>query len=144
LRWYRFDNIDIVERFQLTAFLGIVAVRNCMEILGGDAFTDIWNYFNSIFSNVLNIGNGVLLQGVFTFFQSNEYNLAKIILGPPIVVMATEILVDWLKHSFIIKFNGISPSCYQLFRESLSRDLLGKKIVDGKLVDAEPDQVNIL
>lgn len=67
-----------------------------------------------------------------TFLNSNEFKLVHIILGPAVIIFATEILVDWLKHSFIIKFNGISPRVYQRYKDSICRALLGIKLKDGK------------
>ena len=37
--------------------------------------------------------------------------------------MASEMLVDWLKHAFITKFNHIRPSVYQRYIDVLCRDL---------------------
>jgi Eukaryotic membrane protein family len=56
---------------------------------------------------------------------SNEYKLAQIILGPCIMVMAVEVIVDWIKHAFIVKFNGLLPAVYTEFMHTLCRDLLG-------------------
>ena len=43
----------------------------------------------------------------------------------PVVVMvfASEIFVDWIKHAFITKFNDISPDVYRKYRAILSHDL---------------------
>ena len=37
--------------------------------------------------------------------------------------MASETLVDWLKHAFITKFNHIRPSVYERYTDVLCRDL---------------------
>jgi hypothetical protein len=37
--------------------------------------------------------------------------------------MVSEMLVDWLKHAFITKFNHIRPSVYERFTDVLCRDL---------------------
>lgn len=37
--------------------------------------------------------------------------------------MASEMLVDWLKHAFITKFNHIRPSVYERYTDVLCRDL---------------------
>jgi hypothetical protein len=42
---------------------------------------------------------------------------------PVVTVMASEILVDWLKHAFISKFNHIRPSVYERYTDVLCRDL---------------------
>ncbi|KAJ3274562.1 hypothetical protein HDV01_002404 [Terramyces sp. JEL0728] len=57
--------------------------------------------------------------------QLERFTLVQIIIGPAVVVYGTEIMVDWIKHAFIVKFNGISPTVYQRYTESLCRDLLG-------------------
>ena len=42
---------------------------------------------------------------------------------PVLTVMASETLVDWLKHAFITKFNHIRPSVYERYTDVLCRDL---------------------
>jgi hypothetical protein len=37
--------------------------------------------------------------------------------------MISEMLVDWLKHAFITKFNHIRPSVYERYIDVLCRDL---------------------
>jgi hypothetical protein len=37
--------------------------------------------------------------------------------------MMSEMLVDWLKHAFITKFNHIRPSVYERYTDVLCRDL---------------------
>lgn len=37
--------------------------------------------------------------------------------------MLSEMLVDWLKHAFITKFNHIRPSVYERYIDVLCRDL---------------------
>lgn len=37
--------------------------------------------------------------------------------------MCSEMLVDWLKHAFITKFNHIRPSVYERYADVLCRDL---------------------
>lgn len=59
-----------------------------------------------------------------TFAGSNEVKLANIVLGPVIIVLGTETVVDWVKHAFIGKFNALQPKVYGLFTSSLCRDIL--------------------
>lgn len=42
---------------------------------------------------------------------------------PVLTVMVSEMLVDWLKHAFITKFNHIRPSVYERYKDVLCRDL---------------------
>lgn len=37
--------------------------------------------------------------------------------------MISEMLVDWLKHAFITKFNHVRPSVYERYTDVLCRDL---------------------
>ncbi|ETV77833.1 hypothetical protein, variant 1 [Aphanomyces astaci] len=41
------------------------------------------------------------------------------------VVLAAEMLIDWIKHAFISKFNQIPPSVYSKFLTVLCRDVSG-------------------
>ena len=49
-------------------------------------------------------------------------SLLETVAGPLLLIYASEVSVDWLKHSFITKFNGIPPDVYRSFLDSLSRD----------------------
>lgn len=40
-----------------------------------------------------------------------------------LTVLVSEMLVDWLKHAFITKFNHIRPSVYERYTDVLCRDL---------------------
>jgi hypothetical protein len=46
------------------------------------------------------------------------------------MVMVAEMLIDWLKHAFITKFNRLPPSLYSKFITILCRDLTGWKNED--------------
>ncbi|KAG8681043.1 hypothetical protein FRC08_015879 [Ceratobasidium sp. 394] len=46
------------------------------------------------------------------------------ILSPVLTVLMSELVVDWLKHAFITKFNHIRPSVYERYTDVLCRDLL--------------------
>lgn len=43
---------------------------------------------------------------------------------PALVVFGSEVLVDWLKHAFITKFNMIRPAVYGKYLDILCRDYL--------------------
>lgn len=80
--------VDILERFQLSIFLAIIAFRNVTEASA----------------------------------SLDPFYLATVLLLPLLFVYATEILVDWLKHSFITKLNTIHPDVYLRFMDALARD----------------------
>lgn len=44
-------------------------------------------------------------------------------------VLASEVMVDWLKHAFITKFNHIRPSVYERYIDVLCRDLTSGSVV---------------
>ncbi|KAI9482002.1 eukaryotic membrane protein family-domain-containing protein [Coemansia mojavensis] len=45
------------------------------------------------------------------------------ILTPVLIVMGSELLIDWIKHSFVTKLNWIRPEIYSHYIDVLSRDL---------------------
>jgi len=46
--------------------------------------------------------------------------------------MISEMLVDWLKHAFITKFNHIRPSVYERYIDVLCRDLASGSAVSRR------------
>ncbi|KAF7321257.1 hypothetical protein MKEN_00645400 [Mycena kentingensis (nom. inval.)] len=96
---------DIVERFTLTLMLLVVAFRNLVEIGGSEfSFTE-----------------GFILPKSFGWVWGN--NILWTISYPILSVLISEMLVDWLKHAFITKFNHIRPSVYERYTDVLCRDL---------------------
>ncbi|OBZ68004.1 Endoplasmic reticulum membrane protein 65 [Grifola frondosa] len=97
---------DIVERFTLALMLLVVAFRNLIE-LNGSAFN-----FTEGFScrRALDGSEAIMCYGRSHMF-------------PVLTVMVSEMLVDWLKHAFIAKFNHIRPSVYERYTDVLCRDL---------------------
>lgn len=47
-------------------------------------------------------------------------------------VFVSELVVDWLKHAFITKFNHIRPSVYERYMDVLCRDLSSGSAVSRK------------
>jgi len=96
--------IDILERFQLSVYLLIVAFRNLSEVSATGMDLDY------------------VLFGLF---------------GPLVMVWVSEILVDWLKHAFITKFNHIHPEVYARFMNTLAMDFCHAP-TEGSLADQSP------
>ncbi|BEI80187.1 hypothetical protein CcaverHIS002_0107160 [Cutaneotrichosporon cavernicola] len=90
---------DIVERFQLGMMLLVIAMRNMMEMAGSDL---------------------AFLPKSFTRGSS----LLERILSPVLFVLASEMVVDWMKHAFIAKFNHVRASVYGRFTDVLAKDVL--------------------
>jgi hypothetical protein len=98
---------DIVERFQLTLMLSAIGMRNLIEVAGITASID---------------GGTGPLPTSFTVFPS--FNTLETVIAPVAIVLASECIVDWLKHAFITKFNHIRPAVYGRFMDVLCRDLV--------------------
>ena len=96
---------DIVERFQLTLMLSAIGLRNLIELSGGSLEP-----------------SSSPLPASFTVFPS--LSLLETVLTPVCIVLASECIVDWLKHAFITKFNHIRPAVYGRFMDVLCRDLV--------------------
>jgi TM2 domain-containing membrane protein YozV len=65
------------------------------------------------------------LSAIHKFYNSRSVSFLVALLTPSFVVFGTEVLVDWLKHAFITKFNQLRPTVYSRFFDSLCRDLIG-------------------
>ncbi|KAI5452657.1 hypothetical protein NCC49_000406 [Naganishia albida] len=90
---------DIVERFQLGLMLSVIAVRNMIEMSGSDL---------------------AFLPKSFVRGKS----LLDTILSPVLIVILSEMAVDWLKHAFITKFNHIRASVYDRYLDVLCKDVI--------------------
>ncbi|KAJ3188796.1 hypothetical protein HDU85_004510 [Gaertneriomyces sp. JEL0708] len=135
---------DIVERFQLSVFLCIITLRNFVELTGGlHSLDTAVSYFYSLSASMF-APSSILayitalpsLPSLASFLSTPAYKLVETLATPIIVVFGTEVLVDWLKHAFICKFNGIRSAVYVRFGESLGRDLvdgIGSRNDDAKV-----------
>ncbi|CAN0007110.1 unnamed protein product [Scytosiphon promiscuus] len=52
-----------------------------------------------------------------------------------VMVFGAEVLVDWIKHGFIIKFNQLTPSIYDEYSTILKRDVAAFRKDDGSTLD---------
>ncbi|RPB20902.1 DUF747-domain-containing protein [Terfezia boudieri ATCC MYA-4762] len=123
---------DIVERFQLWLMLSIIISRNLIELgvrsssemfaspIGGDGFN---------VTHTPSSSGGVVTPKSFMIFPS----WAGQVLGPFLMVLGSETLVDWLKHAYITKFNQIRPKIYETFLDVLCRDYYSYAFADQNL-----------
>ncbi|KAI5963009.1 uncharacterized protein KGF55_002801 [Candida pseudojiufengensis] len=80
---------DLSERFQLLMMLSIIAIRNLFQLQSVNGLIPTsWEKWN------------IWIGAIF---------------GPGVVVIGSEIFVDWLKHCFISKFNKINYKIYKKF-----------------------------
>ena len=90
---------DLTERFQLSIMLFIIAFRNISQLNSTQLglTPDSWKSWNK------------WIGAIF---------------GPSVVVLGSEIFVDWIKHCFINKLNRIRPKVYDNFLYVLSLDFI--------------------
>ncbi|KMU83613.1 DUF747 family protein [Coccidioides immitis H538.4] len=142
---------DVVERFQLWLMLIIIASRNFVET-GAVTFGNALAPFskpsptpstNSTPPASPPMSATSILPQSFTLFPSSIFlSLSSVnsflptighVLGPFLVVLGSEMLVDWLKHAYINKFNNIRPSIYGRFLDILTKDYYTNAFADQNL-----------
>ncbi|KAJ6028443.1 hypothetical protein N7540_004019 [Penicillium herquei] len=139
---------DVVERFQLWLMLTIIASRNIVET---GAFSFIGIGLGSSFSGQSTSTNSTplstpprsassILPQSFTFFPSSILSLSHVhsfiptlaqVLGPFLIVLGSEMFVDWLKHAYINKFNNYRPALYVRYLDVLAKDYYTNAFAGG-------------
>ncbi|KAI9762436.1 MAG: hypothetical protein M4579_000412 [Chaenotheca gracillima] len=129
---------DVVERFQLWLMLLIIALRNIVEVggLSLSSFSTPIEVSGSAPGGNANAssfrGNpesSSILPKSFTIFPIWTGQ----VLGPFLLVLGSEMLVDWLKHAYITKFNNTKPSIYGRFLDVLAKDYYSNAFADQNL-----------
>lgn len=122
-KMFQKDNIfqmtcaDIVERFQLWLMLTIIALRNIVE-LGGLSITSDGGAGDIVKEAMAPIRSNSILPESFTILPSWSAE----VLSPFLLVLGSEMLVDWIKHAYISKFNRVQPAVYQRYLDILAKD----------------------
>jgi hypothetical protein len=108
---------DVVERFQLWLMLIIIALRNIVEVGASNSSSEAAG--EAIKATTMKSSSFVpdSFAG-FTILPS----WAGEVLTPFLFVLGSEMGVDWIKHAYISKFNGIKPALYQRFLDVLAKD----------------------
>ncbi|KAJ2852702.1 hypothetical protein IWW36_000059 [Coemansia brasiliensis] len=141
---------DIVERFQAIVFLFIIIVRNLAE-LAGSGLSPQFSAPTASSSTVTPtaqppVSFAAATPSAFgplvpTWLSGPMLNR---ILTPVLIVLGSELLIDWIKHSFVTKLNWIRPEIYSHYIDVLSRDLAcsrsgaSSRIVECAAVSPEP------
>ena len=115
---------DVVERFQLWLMLMIIASRNIIETGGlsignGEPITSSSSAF----------GGSSVLPKSFTMLPEWTGQ----VMGPFFLVLGSEMLVDWVKHAYITKFNNTKPAIYGRFLDVLAKDYYSNAFADQNL-----------
>lgn len=118
---------DVVERFQLWLMLMIIASRNIIETgglsigssdgTGGEA------------ASAASLGGPSMLPKSFIIFPEWTGQ----VMGPFFLVLGSEMLVDWIKHAYITKFNMTKPAIYGRFLDVLAKDYYSNAFADQNL-----------
>lgn len=115
---------DIVERFQLWLMLLIIAMRNIVEVGGlsirssGDSSSSWTSLFAGAGNSTAAPFTASIIPRSFTIFPT----WIGQVLNPFVLVLGSEMLVDWLKHAYITKFNQTKPEVYDKFLDVLAKD----------------------
>jgi len=126
---------DVVERFQLWLMLLIIAMRNVVEV-GGLSISLSSSFASSATSNVGANATGMpsptssIIPTSFTVFPKWTGQ----VLGPFLIVLGSEMVVDWLKHAYINKFNNSKPSIYGRFLDIIAKDYYTHAFADQNLI----------
>ncbi|PSK34204.1 Endoplasmic reticulum membrane protein 65 [Elsinoe australis] len=125
---------DVVERFQLWLMLSIIGARNIVEV-GGLSLPSASPRPSPSPVNATSPPNSTslptLLPAAFSLLPS--LSLSSPVLTPFLIVLGSEMLVDWLKHAYINKFNSVKPSIYGRFLDVLAKDYYAHAFADQNL-----------
>lgn len=142
---------DVVERFQLWLMLIIIGSRNIVETGVFSSWGSLGSGLkdqaaastnNTPLSSSPRTSTSILPQS-FTLFPSSLLSslsgansilpTVAQVLGPFLVVLGSEMLVDWLKHAYINKFNNTRPAIYGRFLDVLAKDYYTSAFADQNL-----------
>lgn len=108
---------DIVERFQLWIMLVIIGMRNVVEV-GGLSVPGAGSEDGGPGGTPAHSAS--ILPASFTIMPS--WLWSGEVLSPFIVVIGSEMVVDWIKHAYVNKFNNIKPNFYGRILDILCKD----------------------
>jgi Eukaryotic membrane protein family len=123
-KMFQKDNIfqmtcaDIVERFQLWLMMTIIVLRNIVEVGGLSIFAGDGGAATVVKEATAPLRFNSILPNSFTILPSWSGE----VLSPFLLVLGSEMLVDWIKHAYISKFNRIQPAVYQRYLDVLAKD----------------------
>ncbi|KAH8666917.1 eukaryotic membrane protein family-domain-containing protein [Xylariales sp. PMI_506] len=110
---------DVVERFQLWIILAIIGMRNIVEV-GGLSVPGAGTEAEAGMSGPGPIHTASSLPASFTLIPS--WLFSGEVLSPFLIVIGIEMLVDWIKHAYINKFNNVKPSIYHRMLDIFCKD----------------------
>ncbi|KAL8860605.1 MAG: hypothetical protein Q9178_002958 [Gyalolechia marmorata] len=126
---------DIVERFQLWLMLGIIALRNLIEIggLGTSSSSAGGSPSSSPGANHTAWPKSFTMLPELTRVLPAWTGLLWYLFQPMLLVFVTEMVVDNIKHAFITKFNNTKPAIYGRFHDILAKDYYSNAFAEQNL-----------
>ena len=126
---------DVVERFQLWLMLLIIAMRNVVEVGGLTLSSASAPKASNLAGNATATSSTGLFRGGSIVPKS--FTILPLwtgqVFGPFLLVLGSEMLVDWLKHAYITKFNNTNRSVYGRFLDVLTKDYYTNAFYDPNL-----------
>ncbi|KAI1134237.1 DUF747-domain-containing protein [Hypoxylon sp. FL0543] len=110
---------DVVERFQLWIILLIIGMRNVVEV-GGLSVLGAGSEMDGSSGKPGPVHTSSSIPNSFTVLPS--WILSGEVLSPFLVVIGIEMMVDWIKHAYINKFNNVKPTLYSRMLDILCKD----------------------
>ncbi|KAI0389130.1 DUF747-domain-containing protein [Xylariaceae sp. FL0594] len=107
---------DVVERFQTCIILLIIGMRNVVEVGG----LSVPGAGRETDGQTGPLHTPSILPASFTVLPS--WLRSGEVLSPFVVVIGMEMLVDWIKHAYINKFNNVKPTIYRRMLDILCKD----------------------
>lgn len=143
---------DVVERFQLWHMLVIIAARNIAEtgymVMPSSALDPLATTLETARAMATNATVTAALPPrtmssivplSFTLVPEIVASITSYVpivghvLGPFMIVLGSEMGVDWLKHAYINKFNNTRPAIYDRFLDVLAKDYYTNAFGDQNL-----------
>ncbi|PWA02374.1 hypothetical protein BB558_001474 [Smittium angustum] len=124
---------DIVERFQEIVFLILIVLRNFIELVDPGSVQNLAQTSSSYVKYIYFISSANSIPYSLLYYR---------VLQPVLMVIGTEILVDWVKHAFISKYNWMRPQIYSRYGDILCRDLVGATAKDD-VTNSKPHKSSI-
>jgi len=143
---------DVVERFQLWLMLTIIASRNIVETGGLNMGFNALSSSPSLLpppaaTNTSHPPTQAMPPQSSSSILPRSFELVPAfinsitaygpavshVLGPFIIVLGSEMLVDWLKHAYVNKFNNMRPAIYGRFLDVLAKDYYSNAFGDQNL-----------
>ncbi|KAK9477412.1 eukaryotic membrane protein family-domain-containing protein [Lipomyces japonicus] len=108
---------DTAERFQLWVMMLVIGLRNLVQIVASSSLSTL-----SSSSSSSSFSSSTASPSASPRSWTGINSIAGALLSPAIVVLGSEVCVDWLKHAYVAKFNMFRPIVYDRFLDVFAKD----------------------